>query len=325
MKVFRFFLLWLIFIGAAPAQPETPLRPASEPIQPLEAPHEDAALVALGERLFSDVRLSGNDTVSCAHCHPLAIGGADRLPRSVGMAGRQGLFNAPTVYDTAGYLAYFWNGRAPSLEALIRHGPLQTFHEMDSSWPAVVAKLRRDADLVGDFGRVFPDGLTADNLVTALAAFVRSLVTLDAPFDRWLRGDEKALSERQLRGYRLFKSRGCISCHQGRAVGGNLFAPLGVMGDYFADHGGDPRADAGRQAVTGREEDRHLFRVPSLRLAALTAPYFHDGQVKTLEEAVRLMGRYQLGRELPAAEVEAIVAFLRSLVGRHPALEVEVP
>ncbi len=304
------------------AQHRVVVRPAPEPIQPLVAPDEDPALVALGRRLFSDVRLSGNDTVSCAHCHPLAIGGADRLPRSVGVNGREGRFNAPTVYNTAGYLAYFWNGRAPSLEALIRHGPLQTFHEMDSSWPAVVAKLRRDAELAADFRKVFTDGLTADNLVAALAAFVRSLVTLDAPFDRWLRGDMKALSTEALRGYRLFKSRGCISCHQGRAVGGNLFAPLGVMGDYFADHGGDPRADAGREVVTGRIEDRHLFRVPSLRLVVLTPPYFHDGRVKTLEEAVRLMGRYQLGRELPDEEVEAIVTFLHSLIGHHPLLEV---
>ena len=295
---------------AADREPLAPLAPASP-----QAP----ALLELGRQLFHDVRLSGNDTVSCAHCHPLARAGVDGLRVSVGVAGRQGVVNAPTVYNVAFHVSYFWDGRSESLEDLVLEGPLQNPNEMDTDWDEVLAKLGRDQALKRRFQRLFPEGLTPRTVSRAIAAFLRSLVALDGPFDRWLRGDEQALSERQKRGYRLFKSYGCIACHQGVNVGGNMYASMGVMGDYFADRGGEiTEADLGRYNVTGRESDRYVFKVPSLRMVVYTAPYFHDGSAQTLDEAVAVMARYQLGREIPAEDRADIIAFFRSLAGRHP-------
>ncbi len=297
---------------------------ATEPLAPLAPPPiQPAGLVELGRALFHDLRLSGDGTVNCAHCHPLARGGVDGLPVSLGVKARRGVANAPTVYNLAGQIAYFWDGRAATLEDLVLEGPLQNPNEMDTNWEEVLAKLGRDAALERRFRELFPrDGLTARNVARAIAAFLRSLVTLDSPFDRWLRGDRTALDERQIEGYRLFRSYGCVACHQGANVGGNLFAVVGVMADFFSERNRpESPVDQGRFNVTGNEADRHVFKVPSLRLVTFTAPYFHDGSVKTLDEAVVIMGRYQLGREIPAQERRDIVAFLRSLAGRHPLLE----
>ncbi len=295
-------------------------------IPPLEKPAHvaPAGVVALGRILFQDRRLSGDNTVSCAHCHPLDRGGADGLPVSVGVKGRMGAVNAPTVYNIAGYIAYFWDGRAATLEELILDGPLQNPDEMNASWEEVLGKLRKDPVLDERFHRYFTQGITPRTVSRAIAAFLRTLVTLDSPFDRWEKGDPKALSDAAVRGYKLFSSYGCIACHQGRAVGGNMFATMGVMGDYFRDrNGGVTQADLGRFNVTGKASDKYVFKVPSLRLAAVTPPYFHDGSVATLDEAVRIMGRYQLGREIPPVDRADIIAFLRSLVGRHPMLKVQ--
>jgi len=301
----------------------TALAGGREPIAPLEAPRAaPRELIELGRDLFHDVRLSKNDSVSCAHCHPLARAGVDGLRVSVGVEGRRGLINAPTVYNTADQIAQFWDGSADSLEALVLEGPLQDPLEMDSNWPDALAKLGSDPVLRARFEQLFDDGLTKENVARAIAVFVAGLVTLDSPFDRWLKGDEAALDARQKEGYALFKSYGCIACHQGRNVGGNMYATMGVMGDYFADRGGElTRADLGRFNVTGRDSDRFVFKVPSLRLVVRTAPYFHDGSAATLEEAVTVMARYQLGRELPEAHLQAIVAFLKSLAGSHPELD----
>ncbi|WP_245832003.1 cytochrome-c peroxidase [Solemya velesiana gill symbiont] len=155
----------------------------------------------------------------------------------------------------------------------------------------------------------------------AIASFERTLITPDSPFDRWLRGDEDALNEREKEGYRLFKSYGCIACHQGVNVGGNMFQRMGAIGDYFGDRGSEiVDADRGRFNVTGKDEDLYFFKVPSLRLSAINSPYFHDGSAKDLAEAIRVMGSYQLGRRIPEAHVSLIVAFLESLVGSHPGL-----
>ncbi len=307
--------LWFLLAAAAAAGDR-------EPVLPLEPPAPaPEALVALGRDLFHDTRLSGDDRVSCAHCHPLREGGMDGRRVSTGVGGRRGEVNAPTVYNTAGHIALFWDGSADSLESLVLDGPLQNPREMATSWPEVMAKLGSDPATRRRFENLFEDGLSPRNVAAAIAAFLRTLVTLDSPFDRWLRGDESALGEAERRGYRLFKSYGCIACHQGRAVGGNMYAGMGVMGDYFADRGGPlTRADLGRYNVTGRPEDRHVFKVPSLRLVARTAPYFHDGSARTLEEAVTVMARYQLGRELPDRDRADIIAFLRSLAGSHPEL-----
>ncbi|ODB83164.1 cytochrome B6 [Candidatus Thiodiazotropha endoloripes] len=289
----------------------------NEPIRPLEVSFEvDPKLVALGDQLFHDRRLSRDNSLSCASCHLLSTGGTDRKPRSAGVGGVLGGIKAPTVYNSSFNLAQFWDGRAESLE-IQAAGPVHNPVEMNSSWPEVISKLSQDASMVEVFGQLFSDGITGENIAIAIAAFEKTLVTEGSRFDRWLSG-EQTLSERELRGYRLFKSYGCISCHQGANVGGNLYAYMGAKGDYFKDRNTEiTEADYGRYNVTGEEDDKHYFKVPSLRLAAVNSPYFHDGSVSTLDEAIRVMGRYQLGREIPDEDIRDIVAFLHTLVGKH--------
>lgn len=289
----------------------------NEPIRPLEMNFEvDPKLVALGDQLFHDRRLSRDNSLSCASCHMLSTGGTDRKPRSTGVGGVMGGIKAPTVYNSSFNLAQFWDGRADSLE-IQAGGPVHNPLEMDSTWPEVISKLSQDAAMVELFGQLFSDGITGENIAIAIAAFEKTLVTKNSRFDLWLSG-EHTLDERELRGYRLFKSYGCISCHQGANVGGNMYAYMGAKGDYFKDRDTEiTEADYGRYNVTGEEDDKHYFKVPSLRLAAVNSPYFHDGSVTTLDEAIRVMGRYQLGREIPDEDIRDIVAFLHTLVGRH--------
>jgi len=309
----------LLLSGLAPADSGPR---GKEPILPIPADHgEEPARVALGERLFHDERLSADNTVSCAHCHRLAPGGTDGLPRSMGIGGALGAIKAPTVYNSRFNLVQFWDGRAASLEEQVR-GPVHNPLEMGSNWRQVTTKLGRDDDYPGQFAALYPDGITPANIQDAIASFERSLVTPDSPFDRWLGGDEQALDDQARRGYALFKSYGCIACHQGVNVGGNMYQRMGALGDYFADRGRPvEKADLGRYNVTGDEADRHMFKVPSLRLAAVNPPYFHDGSADTLREAILVMARYQLGRRIPPRDVQAIEAFLRALVGRHSRLE----
>ena len=292
-----------------------------EPISPIPLQHgQDPRRVELGARLFHDPRLSADNSVSCATCHRLAAGGADGLPRSIGIGGAKGVVKTPTVFNSGFNLAQGWDGRARSLEAQIE-GPVHNPVRMGSSWPEVTAKLARDEEYPGLFRAIYNDGIRAEHVKDAIAAFERSLTTPNSRFDRWLRGEADALSAHELEGYALFKSYGCVACHQGVNVGGNLYQRMGTLGDYFADRGGGiQQADLGGVNVTGREKDRHYFKVPSLRLAVLNPPYFHDGSAATALDAVRAMARYQLGRRIPDEDAAAITAFLGTLVGEHPRL-----
>ena len=301
---------------APPLQMQGDVRQPILPLTPVDG--LDPGRVALGERLFHDARLSADFSVSCANCHNLAAGGVDGQRFSVGIGGARGKINAPTVYNSAYSLAQFWNGRAATLEEQAA-GPIQNPIEMGATWSQVLARLAQDAELAAEFRRLYSDGLTADNVLNAIATFERSLVTVDSPFDRYLRGDRQALSPLEMDGYRRFREFGCTSCHQGVLIGGNMFQKFGVLGDYFAGRA-ITEEDLGRYNVTRREEDRHVFKVPSLRNVARTAPYFHDGSAETLDQAVLVMARYQLGRDLSAADVEAIVAFLHTLNGELPAV-----
>jgi cytochrome c peroxidase len=295
-----------------------------EPINPiLAAQNLSSQKVELGESLFHDVRLSKDNSISCASCHNLSKGGTDNQPVSRGVNDALGSANAPTVYNSALNFMQFWDGRALNLREQA-NGPVHNPVEMNSNWPDITHKLSHDRPLSERFARLYPDGLTADNIRDAIATFEASLLTSHSPFDRWLKGEAQALSEQQIQGYRLFKSYGCISCHQGANVGGNMFAYLGAVNNvqsYFQQRGTPINTpDYGRYSVTGELEDKYLFKVPSLRLAVKTAPYFHDGSVSTLQEAIRLMARYQLGREIPDNHTDAIIIFLHSLVGEHPRL-----
>jgi len=297
---------------------EPPTQPfIDEPIQPVPTPPAlNAEKVALGKSLFHEPRLSADNSISCTHCHSLTTAGSDSMPRSIGIHGEAGLVNAPTVFNAALNISQFWDGRASTLEKQI-DGPVHSPTELGSDWPVIIAKLSTDTAYLDAFSRLYADDITSDNIKDAIATFERTLITLNSPFDRFLRGETNAISAEAKRGYLIFKGYGCTSCHQGANVGGNMYQRFGVAKDYFADHPVDNQADFGRFNVTGLEEDRHVFLVPSLRLATLTAPYFHNGSADTLEEAIRIMAKYQLDRDISEHEIEMIIVFLDSLVGDY--------
>lgn len=286
-----------------------------EPIQPIpQTLHQDPARVAIGRKLFTDRRLSGNGTVSCNSCHDLAKGGADRRAFSVGLNGTATAVNAPSVLNAALNFKQFWNGRAESLEAQVEH-VIQNSVEMGSQWPQVVQLVAGDREYRVAFASAYPEGVNKINIIDAIATFERSLITPNSRFDRYLRGETDAISAEEKSGYASFKKYGCVACHQGINVGGNMFQKFGVMGDYFAQRGNPTDADLGRFLVTGLERDRHVFKVPSLRNVALTAPYFHDGSAQTLEAAVDVMFKFQLGRVASAEDRASIISFLGTLTG----------
>jgi len=306
----------------APLAAEAPVRAESEPIAPVPMPaRQDPALVALGARLFDSPLLSGDGQVACATCHLRDHGYADDAARSRPESRPAMASNTPGLLNAAELDVFNWNGRFTSLEehldALIVNPGVQA-----TSWPEIASRLAASPPLRARFDEVFTDGVTVANARAALLAFERSLASPGAPFDRWLQGEPGALSEAALRGYSVFKSYGCVSCHQGALVGGNLFARLGVMRPYpgsdaqsGAGDTGDRRGDRGRMDVTGLEQDRFVFRVPSLRNVELTPPYLHDGSLPSLEMVVGVMATYQLGRALDVTQIDDIVVFLSSLTG----------
>ncbi|GAB1391855.1 hypothetical protein MASR1M60_00180 [Rhodocyclaceae bacterium] len=270
--------------------------------------------VALGERLFFDKRLSQDNSIACASCHDFARGGSDRMRVALGIGQQPGPINTPTVFNAALNFVQFWDGRAATLEEQAA-GPVHNPLEMGSSWSEVIAKLRADKDYLQRFSTLYPQrGITGETIVDAIATYERTLITPNSRFDRFLQGDSSALNAIEQSGYRRFLDYGCASCHQGVLLGGNMYQRFGVMGDYFAGRT-TTMADLGRFNVTGRDEDRHAFKVPSLRNIAVTPPYFHDGSALSLEEAIIVMGRFQLGRELSGPDVAAISAFLHTLTG----------
>lgn len=272
---------------------------ADEPIRPIPAPPALApARVALGRLLFREPRLSGNGRVSCASCHDLQRGGADGRARSPGLLGRPTARNAPTVLNAALNFRQFWDGRAATLEQQVA-AVVENPDEMGGNWPDVVRRLQADPAYRRAFDSVYHDGVTAANVQNALASYERSLLTPGSRFDRYLRGDHSALTSREQAGYARFKQYGCIACHQGVNIGGNMFQRFGVLGNF---PGLPPRDGLGQR-----------FKVPGLRNVARTAPYLHDGSAATLEEAIDIMFMYQLGRMATLQDKQLIAAFLRSL------------
>ena len=303
----------LVWALAGTAQP-------NEPIKPIPKDNKtDPAKVALGRLLFHDTRLSKDDTISCASCHDLANGGDDGKIVSLGVAGARGVINAPTVYNSDFNFKQFWNGRADTLHQQA-DGPVQSTIEMASLWPDVLGKLYQDEQYPAMFDAIYPDGINRETVKDAIVEFQRSLTTPNSRFDQWLNGDEAAINEQERHGYELFKFYGCVSCHQGANVGGNMFQVFGVINEYFKRRGNITEADMGRYNITGNEADLHAFKVPSLRMAAYTAPYLHDGSAPTLRAAVDAMFEFQLGRMAPDEDKEAIVAFIRTLAGESEEL-----
>ena len=286
-----------------------------EPIKPLPlALNPNPARAEIGRLLFSEVGLSANGKVSCASCHDVTKGGDDSRVHSIGFNGQPTAVNAPTVLNAALNFTQFWNGRAGSLETQI-NDVVQNSIEMGSKWTEVVATVARNEKYRASFAAAYEDGITKANIQNAIATYERTLITSNSRFDRYLRGERNALSDDEKTGYAKFKQYGCVACHQGVNVGGNMFQKFGVMGDYFARRGKLTEADLGRFLVTGEESDKHVFKVPGLRNVALTAPYFHDGTAATLDDAVEVMFEYQLGRVASKEDKAAIVLFLNTLTG----------
>jgi cytochrome c peroxidase len=301
-----------------PSHPLTTVTSSTEPITPLpqSIPGLDKNKVELGKRLFHETRLSGGNSVACNSCHPLDRGGMDHMLHPVDMDGTEGLINTLTVFNCQFNFRQFWDGRAATLEDQVG-GPLTDPYEMNSSWGLAVSRLQADPSYRAAFSASYRDGITPDNIRDAIATFERTLVTPNSRFDKYLRGDNKAITAEEAAGYDLFKNYGCINCHQGANVGGNMYEKLGIMREYFNDKNGIKRADMGRYAITHIQENLHEFRVPSLRNVAVSAPYFHNGSVNTLDEAVAVMGKYQLGLDLPREDIARITAFLKTLTGEY--------
>lgn len=302
-----------------PSQPAvSPSLTSSEPIVPIPdaIPSLDPQKVALGKLLFHEISLSHDNTIACASCHQLTRGGTDGAKYSIGVNGQLSGVNAPTVFNSALNFRQFWNGRAKTLKEQVA-GPIHNPLEMGSNWAEVIVKLKKNSAYVKVFSKNYRNGITADNIAHAIAEFMRSLSTPNSRFDKYLKGDADAITPYELSGYVLFTSYGCIACHQGMNVGGNMYEKLGIMRDYFKERGNLTEHDLGRYALTQNPDDMYVFKVPGLRNIALTSPYLHDGTAKTLEEVVIIMGKYQLGIALPNEDVSKIVAFLRTLTGEY--------
>ncbi|MCB9615613.1 MAG: cytochrome-c peroxidase [Sandaracinus sp.] len=297
----------------------TPAEPAPEPLAALEAPEVNMDKVYLGRRLFHDPILSGDGTISCATCHSLDHAGAEPRRSSNGIRGQVGPINSPTVLNAHFNFVQFWDGRAANLQEQAG-GPVENPLEMGTTFPEAIERVKTDAWYVERFASIYggEDPINKENITDALAEYERYLVT-PSPFDAYLAGNQEAISEQARRGHATFKEVGCASCHMGVNVGGTMYQKMGVVQNYFEARGGElTEADMGRFNVTQAESDRHFFKVPTLRNVALTAPYFHDGSIEALDEAVRVMGRVQLGRDLEDNQVADIVAFLQSLNGELP-------
>jgi len=301
------------------ALPETAPVPADNP--------QTNEKVELGKILFFDPRLSSSGTISCNSCHNVMAGGDDNRPNSIGVKNQHGGRGAPTVWNAAFHSVQFWDGRAASLEEQAK-GPVTNPIEMGmKDWDAVIKLLKEIPGYAPLFKAAFgeTDPITADNAAKAIAAYERTLITPNTPYDRYVNGDHAALSEQQVKGMQTFEEVGCSSCHSGM----NFSGPKMEMGSgFFMKFPTYPAKnleskykfskDLGRYEVTKQNADKNFWRIPTLRNVALTAPYFHNGKVTTLEEAVKVMGKLQLNKDLNEEQVQNLVAFLNALTGEFP-------
>jgi cytochrome c peroxidase len=292
----------------------------AEPIQPIRpVQNVNLAEVELGRKLYFDPRLSRSGFISCNSCHNLSMGGTDNLKTSIGHNWQQGPINAPTVLNSSLNVAQFWDGRARDLQEQAG-GPIENPKEMAFSHTLTVEVLQSIPEYVIEFKQVYGvDEITIDEVTGAIAEFEKTLVTPNSRFDLWLLGEEDVLTAEELAGYQLFKTSGCVGCHNGEAVGGTSFQKMGIVEPYQTSNPAE-----GRSAVTGKDSDRFTFKVPTLRNVELTYPYFHDGEAETLDEAVDIMGRLQLGRKYTPEQTAQIVAFLKTLTGDQPRFELPI-
>lgn len=302
--------------SATDVLPKTPPIPKDNP--------QSKAKIELGHILFFDPRLSLDNTVSCNTCHDVNANGIDALPTSKGVGGKFGARNSPTVWNSAYYSVQFWDGRSATLEDQAK-GPMINAVEMaNPSHDVLVERIRKVPAYVKMYEKAFgkKDAVNIDNTAKALAAYERTLITPNSPYDKYLKGDKKAMTPEALKGLQTFQTVGCVSCHSGALFNGPAL-PLGT--GFYMKFPTFPNAelekkygfskDLGRYEVTKIEADKNMWRVPSLRTAAVTGPYFHNGLVKDLHEAVKIMAKLQLNKDLTDEETNNIVAFLNSLKG----------
>lgn len=292
---------------------------AGEPIRPIiPSENVDERKAELGFALFHDPRLSVDNTVSCASCHALDMGGVDNHQYSHGVEERLGGVNAPTVYNAVYNFVQFWDGRAKTLAEQAAGPPLNPVEMASESFDEIIAKLQQDENYVKLFAELYPEGITEATITNAIEEFERTLVTPNSQFDKWLLGDDNALTAQELRGYELFKEYSCATCHTGVNLGGESYELMGLRRHYFEERGLElTEEDNGRYKQTQDERDRHRFKVPGLRNVELTWPYYHDGSRLTMDDAVRDMALYQCDVELAEDDVQDIVAFLRTLTGEY--------
>ena len=292
---------------------------AAEPVRPIgKMGGLDESKVKLGYDLYHDLRLSIDNTVSCASCHDLSTGGVDNHQYSHGVNDQLGGVNAPTVYNAVYNFVQFWDGRARTLAEQAAGPPLNPVEMGYNSFDEIVVKLSEDKALVSRFEAIYNDGVTEANITDAIEEFECTLTTPNSQFDKWLRGDDAAITAEELYGYELFKENNCAMCHMGANLGGESYELMGLYRPYFKQRGAElTEEDNGRYKQTKLEHDRHRFKVPGLRNVELTWPYYHDGTRHTLDEAVADMARYQADEDLDADQVQAIVAFLRTLTGEY--------
>jgi cytochrome c peroxidase len=293
---------------------------ANEPVQVIpDSIPVDPTKVELGRMLYNDVRLSVDNSISCASCHDLSKGGTDNKPFSEGVGGQFGGINAPTVFNATFNFVQFWDGRAADLAAQAAGPPTNPVEMAHKSWRDIENILAADKDFAQAFTAVYPDGVTEANICNAIAEYEKTLITPNSAFDRYLKGDKEALTEQQILGYELFKQNSCATCHAGVNLGGLTYEFMGTHKDYFAARGTElTEEDYGR----GKQEEDvffdHRFKTPGLRNVALTAPYFHDATQATLLDAVNAMAEYQTDNHLTDEEAQAIVEYLNTLTGEIP-------
>ena len=299
----------------------------NEPVRPIpDSVAVNPDKVQLGKELYHDTRLSGDGTVSCATCHGIETAGVDNKQYSEGIKGQKGGVNAPTSYNACFNFVQFWDGRAETLAAQAGGPPLNPVEMGSASFDEIAARLAEDKDFEKRFLAVYPEGLNEQTITDAIAEYEKTLITPNSAFDRYLKGDQQALSAEQVEGYALFKEYKCATCHAGVNMGGLSYELMGQRADYFKDRevnekSGLTDADNGRWAQTKVERDRYRFKTPTLRNVALTWPYYHDGSVPTLEKAIEMMAEYQVGRTMPEADVQKVKTFLDALTGQYQGKE----
>lgn len=278
------------------------------PIQPIPQNIKiDKNWVSLGKALFHSPMLSKNNSISCSSCHMVDFGGDDGMALSTGINNLLGNRNSPTVLNSVFNFKQFWDGRAADLTEQVA-GPIHNPVEMGSSWDEIIKKLKRDPYFYKAFMDISKNGVNEENILKAIVTYEESLITPNAPIDLYLLGDSDALTKQQKRGLDLFVNYGCSTCHQGVNIGGNIYQKFGMLNDVPEEF----KADLGKYIISKKESDKFVFKVPSLRNIAQTSPYFHNGSVHELSEAVIIMAESQLGIQLSTSEVEDIVALLQS-------------